>query len=77
MKVQVFAALKEHFDKEFEVNAQFENTEELRNFLIDLRPETTAILNSCRFAVNDEFVDMNFKLNANDTIVIIPPSSGG
>lgn len=77
MKVEVFAVLKDHFEKEFEVDASITNTTELRNFLIQSRPEATNILNSCRFAVNYEFVDMNFKLETHDTIVILPPSSGG
>ena len=77
MKVQVFAILKDHFEKEFEIEADISNAQELRNFLIQSRPETTNILNHCRFAVNDEFVEMNFKLKPNDTVVIIPPSSGG
>ena len=77
MKVQVFAVLKEYFDKEFEVDASIADASDLRNFLIHSKPETKNILHNCRFAVNDEFVDMNYKLNPNDTITIIPPSSGG
>lgn len=77
MKVQVFAILKDHFDKEFEIAQNISDTEELRNFLIQSKPETKTILSNCRFAVNDEFVEMNFKLRSNDTVVIIPPSSGG
>ena len=77
MKVQVFAILKDHFEREFEIDTSISNAQELRNFLIQSRPETTNILNHCRFVVNDEFVEMNFKLKPNDTVVIIPPSSGG
>lgn len=77
MKVQVFAVLKDHFDKEFEVHANISNAQELKNFLIQSRPETKNILNNCRFAVDNEFVEMNFKLKIDDTIAIIPPSSGG
>ena len=77
MKVQVFAILKDHFEKEFEIEADISNAQELRNFLIQSRPQTTNILNNCRFAVNDEFVEMNYKLKPNDIIAIIPPSSGG
>ena len=77
MKVEVFAVLKDHFDKKFEVNESIATPEELRNFLIDSKPEARAVLSNSRFAVNDEFVEMNFKLNSNDTIFILPPSSGG
>jgi molybdopterin synthase sulfur carrier subunit len=77
MKVQVFAVLKDHFDKEFEIEENISDAAELRSFLIQSRPGAEAILNNCRFAVNDEFVDLNFKLQSYDTVTIIPPSSGG
>jgi sulfur-carrier protein len=77
MRIQVFAVLKDHFEKEFEVHTNVADADALRNLLIQLKPEAQNILNSCRFAVNDEFVEMNFKLKSNDTIVILPPSSGG
>ena len=77
MRVQVFATLKDHFEKEFELNENISSADELLKFLIHMKPETTDILNNCRFAVDDAFVDLNYKLKLNDTIAIIPPSSGG
>lgn len=77
MKVQVFAVLKDHFEKEFELHAPVQNTEELKEVLIHMHPGAASILGSCRFAVNDDFVDRDFKLQSHDTIAIIPPSSGG
>jgi len=77
MRVHVFASLKDHFEKEFELDATFENTAQLRNYLIDIKPDLKSILYSCRFAVDEEFVDLHYKLGSNDTIFIIPPSSGG
>ena len=77
MRVQVFAGLKDFFDKEFEADESIKTLVELRHSLIRLKPEAENILNNCRFAVDDEFVDMNYKLKTNDTIAIIPPSSGG
>ena len=77
MKVEVFAVLKDHFDKTFEVKGDITTPEHLRNFLIKSNPAAETVLGNCRFAVNDEFVEMNFKLNSNDTVVILPPSSGG
>lgn len=77
MKVQVFAILKDHFDKEFEIEEDISDAAELKSFLIQSRPAAETILNNCRFAVNDEFVEPNFKLQSYDTITIIPPSSGG
>jgi molybdopterin synthase sulfur carrier subunit len=77
MRVQVFAALKDHFNKEFEVDTLVGSTEELKEVLIHMNPSTANILSSCRFAVNDAFIDKDFKLKSDDTIAIIPPSSGG
>ena len=77
MRVQVFAALKDFFDKEFEADESIKTLAELRRSLILSNPAAENILNNCRFAVDEEFVDMNYKLKTNDTIAIIPPSSGG
>ena len=77
MRVQVFAALKDFFDKEFETKENIRTLADLRSHLVLSKPEAENILNSCRFAVDEEFVDMNYKLKPNDTIAIIPPSSGG
>lgn len=77
MKVQVYAALKEHFEKEFTVGAGVATAGELLEYLTRSKPETLTILSRCRFAVNDEFVDLNSKIRENDTVSIIPPSSGG
>lgn len=77
MRVQVYAALKDFFDKEFETKENVKTLADLRRYLILSRPEAEVILNNCRFAVDEEFVDMNHKLKAHDTIAIIPPSSGG
>ncbi len=77
MKIQVFAALKDHFDREFEVNGAVNNMEALRSRLREMNPACSAMLDSCRFAVHDEFIDNDFKLQENDTVIILPPSSGG
>ncbi|MEJ7738463.1 MAG: MoaD/ThiS family protein [Chitinophagaceae bacterium] len=77
MKVQVFAKLKDYFDKEFQLNANIQNAEALKEHLIRSNPAAAGILERCRFAVNDEFVDTHFQITENDTIFIIPPSSGG
>lgn len=77
MKVQVYAVLKDHFAKEFEVQADMPDAAALKQYLIRQNPAAANILNICRFAVNDEFVDNDFQLNEHDTIAILPPASGG
>lgn len=69
--------LKDHFDQEFEVHDRITTANELKQFLIQSNPVSAALLENCRFAVNEEFVDLNYKLNTDDIITIIPPSSGG
>ena len=77
MKIEVYAVLKDYFDKEFSIDAPINTVAELKEMLIHQNSDATNILQLCRFAVNDEFVDNNFELKADDNIHIIPPSSGG
>lgn len=77
MKIQVFAILKDYFDKEFQLTGNIQNAEALKQHLIRFNPAAAGLLERCRFAVNDEFVDLHFEITENDTISIIPPSSGG
>jgi len=77
MTIQVYAVLKDYFDKEFEIKEDVHSINELQEILIKRNPAFKNILAVCRFAVNDEFVDNRFELKQNDSIHIIPPSSGG
>jgi len=77
MKIQVFAVLKEYFDKEFELGDDIQDIASLQGHLARLNTEAQGILQLCRFAVHDEFVEENYKITKNDTICIFPPSSGG
>jgi len=77
MKIQVFAVLKDYFDKEFELGDGIADVASLQDKLTALNTDATGILKLCRFAVHDEFVDHDYTLKNNDTICIFPPSSGG
>ena len=77
MKIHVYAGLKDYFEPEFEVNEPVRNTDELKTVLLSYNEKAEAILSSCRFAVEEGFIDNAFALKDNDTIVIIPPASGG
>jgi len=77
MKIEVFAVLKDFYDKHFIVEEVLKDVEGLKNYLITKNPQAARILDSCRFAVNDELVSIQYKLKADDIIAIIPPSSGG
>lgn len=77
MKIEVYAALKDFFEKEFTISLSLQTIAELKEYLIQKNIAAEQLLSICRFAVNDEFVDINYKLKPNDHIHIIPPSSGG
>lgn len=77
MKVQVFAVLKDYFEKDFELHNPIKDIFGLKEQLIKLNPAASSLLNICRFAVLDDFIDNDFQLQENDTIYIIPPGSGG
>jgi len=78
LKIHVFAILKDYFDEVFEIeNAQVTSIAALRNELIKVNGSAAIVLNSCRFAVNEEFVPADYELKEDEHIYIIPPSSGG
>ena len=77
MKVEVFAKLKDFFEKEFEVTKPVQTIAELQQHLAGINPTSVGVLDVCRFAVNDEFVHPEFELKADEYVTVIPPSSGG
>ncbi|HEY4209333.1 MAG TPA: MoaD/ThiS family protein [Puia sp.] len=77
MKIHVYAALKDYFSPEFELDAVARNTNELKVRLLEINNEAGNLLDNCRFAIEDGFIDNDHKLKENDTVIIIPPSSGG
>ena len=77
MRVTVYAVLKYYFDASFNLEEKFSSVEELKNKLEQIQPQSATVLNACRFAVNDEFVNLDFKINEDDSISILPPASGG
>jgi sulfur-carrier protein len=77
MKIHVYAVLKDHFEPEFELDGEVRNTDELKLRLQALNADAGALLQSCRFAVEEGFIGSDYKLHVNDTVIIIPPSSGG
>jgi len=77
MTIEVYALLKEYFEKQFVIKEQIEDISALRDYLGNQKPQALEILRACRFAVEDEFVGDTYQLKENDSISIIPPSSGG
>ena len=77
MRVTVYAVLKDYFDSSFNLEENLSSVEELKNKLEQIKPQSASVLNASRFAVNDEFVNLDFKIKEDDSISILPPSSGG
>ena len=77
MRVQVFALLKEYFEGQFDLPSPPSTISSLREQLVQKNPQAKDVLSISRFAVNDEFVNDDFLLTENETVFVIPPSSGG
>jgi molybdopterin converting factor small subunit len=78
IKIICFAGLRKYFGSEttvlVEPNASYSNVvDELKR----INPEATEILSSCRIAVNEEFISLDEPLKTENTLFLIPPSSGG
>jgi molybdopterin converting factor small subunit len=77
MKVTVYAVLKDYFEPNFQIKEKLSSVEDLKKKLEEIKPSAAPVLNACRFAVNDEFVNLYFKIKEDDEISILPPASGG
>ncbi len=77
MKVQVFAALKDYFEPSIELDLHASTISDIKEMLLQVNPEAAPLLNLSRFAVNEEIVGEDFKINAHDLISVLPPASGG
>lgn len=78
MTILLFAVLKEYFPHTIHIlDDQIKNINDLKQHLTDLNKDASKVLNSCRFAVDNKFVNEDFMFNPGHTIAVIPPSSGG
>lgn len=77
MRIKVFATLKDYYAPEFELETVARNLDDLKQLLLRINDQAAQLLDSCKFAVGDAFIEKDHKLKDNDTVIIIPPSSGG
>jgi len=78
IKIICFAGLRKYFGSE--VTVLVESEDSYSNVIDELKvinPEATEVLSSCRIAVNEEFISLSEPLKSENTIFLIPPSSGG
>ena len=78
IKIICFAGLRKYFGNETTVHVESGDS---YTVVIDglkaINPEATEVLSSCRIAVNESFVLLSDPIKTENTIFLIPPSSGG
>lgn len=78
VKIKCFAGLRKFFGSEVTVLVEPDSSYiKVIEALQLLNPEATEILSSCRIAVNEDFVQLSETMKQEDTLFLIPPSSGG
>lgn len=78
VEVQLFAALTDHFGRNVAIELEEnQSVATLVEALEKQNPKAAGLLKDCRFAVDENFVDLNYELSDGEKIFIIPPSSGG
>ena len=81
MKIKYFAWVKDITKKDFEIiEKNFpQNINQLKKFLSEIYPDLEKHISNdiLRFAINQEYVSINYPLSQNDEIAIFPPVSGG
>jgi molybdopterin converting factor small subunit len=78
IKIKVFAAMKDFFDPEFEIEVPTQvSVSDLFNILMVKQPFVLPILTKSRVAIDENFVGSDYTLKENDHVYILPPSSGG
>ena len=77
MIVKLYAVLKDYFPATLDLNLNMTAISELKEALEHQNPSAKALLGLSRFAVDDAFVSLDYKLTGMETVSVIPPSSGG
>ena len=77
MTLHTFASMSDYFKTPMKIEEQIESIEQLKSYLTNLNPECVELLSSSRFAINEEFVNLETKLCPNSEVFLVPPSSGG
>jgi sulfur-carrier protein len=78
IKIICFAGLRKYFGSETTVQVGSGSTySKVIDELKAINPEASEILLSCRIAVNEEFISLDEPIKSENTIFLIPPSSGG
>ena len=78
VKVLYFSQVKDKIGKnEEEIEFEGKTLKDLVDVLAKIYPDIKEILKRSMFAVNESYETMDYNLQDNDMIAIIPPVSGG
>ncbi len=78
IKIICFAGLRKYFGSETTVLVEpGASYSKIIDEMKGINPEAAEVLSSCRIAVNEEFISLDEPLKTENTIFLIPPSSGG
>ena len=78
IKIKVFAAMKDFFEPEFEMEVPSQiSVGDLSNILMIRQPFVLPVLSKSRVAINENFVGPDHFIKEDDHVYILPPSSGG
>jgi len=77
MRIFVYAGLKDYFLAEFELTEEVLNIEQLKACMLAINDQAAKLLVACRFAVEEGFIDNTYIFKAHETVIVVPPSSGG
>lgn len=78
VKVLYFSQVKDKVGKnEEEIKFERKTLKDLIDALVNKYPDIKDILKRSMFAVNESYETMDYNLQDNDMIAIIPPVSGG
>lgn len=76
--VRMYAVLKDYFGESLQLDLEGGATiADIKESLAQKNPESSFILDKCRFAVNQEMAACAHIINNGDLIDVLPPSSGG
>jgi len=78
VKVLYFSQVKDKVGKnEEEIEFEGKTLKDLVDVLVNKYPDIKDILKRSMFAVNESYETMDYNLQDNDMIAIVPPVSGG
>ena len=75
IKVVFFAVSKEYFGASREIEVK--NLAQLKHNLLLISPKAKVLLESCKFATDKFLTEDSYEFHDNETLFVLPPSSGG